>query len=67
MGFWDKLGETLGSLLSKTVNDFNNAANKASEISSDKKLYDRYKSETNSAKKAAYANELKNRGYGKKE
>lgn len=51
MGFWDKLGEALGSSLSKTVNDFNDTACKASEISSDKNLYERYKSETNSAKK----------------
>ncbi len=67
MGFWDKLGEMLGSSLRKTVNDYNNAAEKAGEISSDKQLYERYKFETNNAKKAAYANELKNRGYGKKE
>lgn len=56
MGFWDKLGESVGS----GVNDYANAYRKSKDMD-DRELFGKYKDEKNGVRKAAYRVELENR------
>ena len=64
MGFFDKLGEVIGSGIKKGNDDFKNAAERAKDMS-DERLIREFKDSSNSmAKRMAYGQELKRRGYG---
>jgi hypothetical protein len=63
MGFWDSLGEAAGKAIKNASDDFSSTSERAGNYS-DERLAREFKSTTNMAKKMAYANELRNRGYG---
>lgn len=63
MGFFDKLGESVGKSINKSVNDMNEFSAKLAE-KSENQLIQAYRHEGSSLKKARILSELKNRGCG---
>lgn len=60
MSIWDKIGQKAGEALKNATNDYKSASENVINYS-DEKLAQKFKSETNSAKKMAYALEMQRR------
>lgn len=68
MGFWEKLGESAGNAIREGNQSYETTRERAGGMS-DRQLYNGFRNESGSsinsmAKKMAYAQELKDRGYG---